>query len=308
MLDPCLESHLRKVCTSESYRLGAATLRFLRLPAAPRFGSPGHRSLDEGVGSRDVEVVERPSGAQVGAVHVRNHSRGPVLLLAGEILRGGRQDRVSNTDAMIRPGTEVALPVSCVERLRWARGEPGFSSGGSAAPGIRSVLSRTVTSSLSVSGVPSSDQAAVWEAVDQVGQRLGTRSRTASLSNHCSQRRELVEEVLRELPQVADACGVVMQTQNHMVVLDVFDRPETFARYRIGLMEGYALHVVLAGPLRGAAAFPPPGDTRRLLAGLSVSEFATIGLGRELRVSSLRALGSALVVAGVPVHLSLFAA
>ncbi|MEI6415761.1 MAG: DUF6569 family protein [Pseudomonadota bacterium] len=58
---------------------------------------------------------------QGGVRDLRIENRGPlpILCLEGELLKGGRQDRVLDRPAWIGPGEDLALAVSCVEQGRW---------------------------------------------------------------------------------------------------------------------------------------------------------------------------------------------
>ena len=81
---------------------------------------PAMRTLDDALRSGTLRVAELGS-ASVPHVLVDNRGWQPVFLMAGEIIIGGKQDRVIREDAVIpaRSGpTEVA--VYCVEQGRWA--------------------------------------------------------------------------------------------------------------------------------------------------------------------------------------------
>src|ERR1700730_9514756 len=96
-------------------------------------------TLDEGLRSGEVVVTEygnvrglirrRPpgmtpaiprEGAEVNRLVLVNNSRRPLLLLAGEIVAGGKQDRVIGKDRIVPAESDpVDLSVFCVEPGRW---------------------------------------------------------------------------------------------------------------------------------------------------------------------------------------------
>jgi ARG and Rhodanese-Phosphatase-superfamily-associated Protein domain len=100
-------------------------------------------TLDEGLRSGEVVVTEagrvstmirRPTPravphypiqeAQVNRLVLVNNSKRPLLLLAGEIVTGGKQDRVIAKDRLIAPESDpIDLDVFCVERGRWGADE-----------------------------------------------------------------------------------------------------------------------------------------------------------------------------------------
>ena len=92
-------------------------------------------TLDEGLRSGQVVVSEagqvqglvrrgplppHRDGAQVNRLVLVNNSERPLLLLAGEIVTGGKQDRVVGKDRIVAPNSDpVDLSVFCVEPGRW---------------------------------------------------------------------------------------------------------------------------------------------------------------------------------------------
>src|SRR5271169_1422888 len=112
-------------------------------------------TLDEGLRSGDVVVTEagavqglvrrhpmppvRYDGAQVNRLVLVNNSKRPLLLLAGEIVTGGKQDRVIGKDRIVPPESDpVDLSVFCVEPGRWvpANGKYEFGSAGGVVGGL----------------------------------------------------------------------------------------------------------------------------------------------------------------------------
>jgi hypothetical protein len=97
-------------------------------------------TLDEGLASGEVQVREqgtegmvrnrdgmiRPAystGASVNQLVLVNRSKRPLLLLAGELVSGGKQDRIIGKDRLVPAGSEpLPLDVFCVEHGRWSSG------------------------------------------------------------------------------------------------------------------------------------------------------------------------------------------
>ena len=66
-----------------------------------------------------VEVAERAGCTAVDQLVVTNRAERPVLLLAGELLEGGRQHRALAATTLLAPQRPTVLPVVCVEQGRW---------------------------------------------------------------------------------------------------------------------------------------------------------------------------------------------
>lgn len=113
-------------------------------------------TLDEGIRSGEVVVTEvgkmhtmirrprpyqRPvTDAEVNRLVLVNNSKRPLILLAGEIVTGGKQDRIVGKDRIIPPESDpVDLSVFCVEHGRWTESSAKFDAHGvvMAQPSVR---------------------------------------------------------------------------------------------------------------------------------------------------------------------------
>ncbi len=115
---------------------------------APRSYATGEfLTLDEGLRSGEVVVTEygnvrglmrrRPTpavqvqNAEVNRLVLINNANRPLLLLAGEIVTGGKQDRVIGKDRIVPAESDpVDLSVFCVEPGRWVASSEHFGASG----------------------------------------------------------------------------------------------------------------------------------------------------------------------------------
>lgn len=104
----------------------------------------------------------------------------PVLLVEGETLAGGLQQRTLNVSVLVPPRASLEIPVSCVEAGRWGGSREFSGSSGQASRRVRRVKSEGVQQSLRRSGTKHSDQGAVWESVDAELDRLDTSAPAGS--------------------------------------------------------------------------------------------------------------------------------
>jgi hypothetical protein len=124
--------------------------------------------LTQGIESGRVSVSEVEGGV-VGRLGVRNQDDRFVFGMCGEMVVGGRQDRVLNTSVLIAPGAEVTIPVSCVEQRRWETvGRQSEFRGAKMAvsPTVRSAVHNSVLCNVIRTGRHRSDQVAVWNKVN----------------------------------------------------------------------------------------------------------------------------------------------
>jgi hypothetical protein len=89
----------------------------------------GSEAMVRGRDGRIVYVPQYNTGARVNQLVLINRSRRPLLLLAGELVSGGKQDRVIGKDRIV-PGGAPALPldVFCVEHGRWTGASQQFAA------------------------------------------------------------------------------------------------------------------------------------------------------------------------------------
>src|SRR5258706_2955985 len=103
-------------------------------------------TLEEGLASGDVIVSERgaagivrdrgvvrppqyDASASVNQLVLINRSKRPLLLLAGELVSGGKQDRIIGKDRIVPVGAEpLPLDVFCVEHGRWTGSSSQFTA------------------------------------------------------------------------------------------------------------------------------------------------------------------------------------
>jgi hypothetical protein len=134
-------------------------------------------TLDEGLKTGEVEVTEAGqvrgfqrsrrgitpaySGDQVNTLVLVNHSERPLLLLAGEIVTGGKQDRVIAKDRIVPTGGDpIDLSVFCIEHGRWTESSEKF---GATAKTPRN--SFMVQPAVRQQAMVAKDQQQVWNSV-----------------------------------------------------------------------------------------------------------------------------------------------
>ena len=136
-------------------------------------------TLDEGLKSGEVEVTEagkvrglvrprggvtqwRYTGDQVNTLVLINNSKRPLLLLAGEIVTGGKQDRVIAKDRIVPAGADpIDLSVFCIEHGRWTESSAKF--GTTARSPVGSFM---VQPTVRQQAMVAKDQQKVWNSVN----------------------------------------------------------------------------------------------------------------------------------------------
>ena len=86
------------------------------------------QTLDEAI-ARGTLVIREKGGGSVPTVSVENRSRETyILLMTGDVIKGGMQTRTVRHDTVLGPRQRIDLDVFCVEAQRW-EGGASFSPG-----------------------------------------------------------------------------------------------------------------------------------------------------------------------------------
>ncbi len=188
-----------------------------------------------------VEIVEIPGREQVNSLEVRNRANLPLLVFAGELLLGGKQDRIVGKDTIIPARESRQVPVFCVEHGRWQGAKMSFEAADTLVPdAVRS------------SAYGSQSQREVWDKVAMANAKAGTSTSTGTvqaLLRDPKVARE-VESTTRALQTafsgVTNATGVISWLNGKVHSADVFANPDLFAANRDKLLRSYALDAKLS--------------------------------------------------------------
>lgn len=246
-------------------------------------------TLDEGLRSGEVEVTEygnirglvrRPNtpaiqhnSAEVNRLVLINSSKRPLLLLAGEIVAGGKQDRVIGKDRIVPPESDpIDLSVFCVEPERWVATSDHFGTSGMAG-------TLMAQPSVRARAMGDKDQAQVWAEVrkqqqsilpmiaaaspptSEVTQLRSTSSYAVVMEN--KDVKEKVDELAKPIEQNyqslieqlrdSKAVGVVVAVNGRIIWSDVFASTELLEKYWPKLIRSYASEAVVTRKEGGEA-------------------------------------------------------
>jgi hypothetical protein len=315
-------------------------------------------TLDEGLKSGEVEVTEagraqglvRPRngggaftgfpyrGDQVNTLVLVNHSKRPLLLLAGEVVTGGKQDRIVAKDRIVPADSDpIDLSVFCIEPGRWTGSSDTFgSSAGSAA---KSFMVQPVVRERAM---VDQDQQQVWNSVHgAIAQMeaaaappesgtvaegfvrgapaplaLGTTSYAKVMENSMVSKKvdEAAAQVMsareQALAKLRDehAVGVVVAVRGEIVWADLFADTDLLARYWTKLIRSYAAESLTD---EGDHAAPTVADAQRFLEAPTTGTESSAGEVGIYRYQELKSDGAETFVlesllpgTGYDVHIS----
>ena len=232
-------------------------------------------TLDEGLRSGEVVVSEsgsaaplvrprhgegvwqegRRDAAQVNSLVLVNNSKHPLILLAGEIVTGGKQDRIVGKDRLVPAESDpIDLTVFCVEPGRWVGASGNFQkTPGMVQPSVRS------------KAMADKDQAKVWSEVGNARQAMAAAvppgssdavevtSSYAGVMGNAEVERKLdavaapvehdYQSLIRQLKD-KNAVGVVVAVNGEIIWADIFASNDLLAKYWPKLVRSYAAEAV----------------------------------------------------------------
>ncbi|MGH7386072.1 MAG: ARPP-1 family domain-containing protein [Candidatus Rokuibacteriota bacterium] len=257
-------------------------------------------TLDESRARGALTVIERAQ-ASVPELIAENRGKTYVLLLAGEILIGGKQNRVLREDLLLPPLSGPRnIAVYCVEQGRWNEGGRAFESRGSVVqPSVRSQVLRRA------------EQSRIWSGIATASRSLRAPSPTGSYQAVYDQPevKAHLERATRSFdPTVAPAAvGAAVFVGPSLAGVDFFHSADLFAREWPKLVRAYALDAYRAG----AGAWDEPaarartGGLLRAAARVEGSRRGSVGAGGLFEFTLDGRRGAALLFEGQALHVAI---
>ena len=193
-------------------------------------------TLEMAQAQRCVVIKER-SDASVPTVLIKNTGKRPIYIMAGEIIIGGKQDRMVSFDIIIPSGKEIEVEVRCVEHGRWHGSSAQFSPGGA-------VGSKKVRTALQFK-----TQHDVWDEVEKMCEEhdiissSGTYGALLSSGDVDEKSKPFLDAMSTGLRH-ENMVGLIMALNGEIVCVDIFMNPEYFAQVKDKLLKAYVLDAI----------------------------------------------------------------
>jgi hypothetical protein len=251
----------------------------------------GSETMVRGRDGRPV-YIPQPTGASVNQLVLINRSHRPLLLLAGELVSGGKQDRVIGKDRIIPAGAPpLPLDVFCVEHGRWT-GSAQFAA-------ANTIVHPSVRESAAVDQV----QTKVWDSVrngtnmkapaaaprakiaqPNIQGAIAGNGRTEAYEKIYESRAvgvsidDFVNEVQRRFASATTGLkgervvGVVVAYGGDVAWSDIFASGDLFDHYWRKLLRSYAVEALTRPSYRQAASRDNASEFLRRLTGRETQE------------------------------------
>jgi hypothetical protein len=255
------------------------------------------QTLDEAI-DRGTLIIREKDGGNVPVVSVENRSREAyILLMIGDVIKGGMQTRIVRHDTVLAPRERIDLDVFCVEAHRWS-GSAEFSSGKFQAPqAIKGEMRR------------GGGQGGIWSRVAENNSSLGTENATQSLelavkSPTVERKLELVRK--RIVPDVPRGTVGFIFVHGGQAVGAEFFGSETLARAELPqMLDSYSVDYILRAAEGGRRRAPDDDiatDFFKRICRIGSERAKTAGSGSGIRTDAGDLLGDGVSLDGRLVH------
>ena len=270
MLVMLAQAQVRRSSTSQSssrseYRIsGPYTYRNLTLfliHGQDKITGKKFLTLQEALVQRKVIVYETK---EVNELAIRNVSSEEVFVQAGEIVKGGEQDRMLGVDLIVPPHSKkIPIAAFCVESGRWTK------RGGEQAGVFSSSVDAAVSRDLKIAAKLANSQGEVWKDVavaqDKLSANIGSRVNSveseSSLQLAVENRKvqETADNYVKELSHVvyskANVIGYAFAINGNINSADVYASSALFRKLWPKLLKASAIEAI--AELRKDQKFEP---------------------------------------------------
>ncbi len=195
---------------------------------------------------KGLVVVSERGSASTENVHwlrIKNNSKKAVFVGSGELVAGGRQDRVVTKDTVLAPdGKDQYIEVMCVEEERWSRKEKKFVYQNYANPKLRKVVDQ------------SKNQVVIWREIFAQLDSTNTPAPTLSYVARRTEKRLITVQdqymrFFREWIKKQDSTiiGFVCVTNEKVMGSDILATPSLFYEEWEALLHGYVEEAIAFG-------------------------------------------------------------
>ncbi|HEY6267935.1 MAG TPA: DUF6569 family protein [Candidatus Acidoferrum sp.] len=252
----------------------------------------GSETMVRGRDGRPVYIPRPTTGGSVNQLVLINRSRRPLLLLAGELVSGGKQDRVIGKDRIVPAGgPPLPLDVFCVEHGRWT-GSAQFAAANTIVhPSVRESAAvdqaqtkvwDSVRNGTNLKAKPAAPPARIAEP--NIQGAIAGNGRTEAYEKIYESRAvgvsidDFVDEVQRRFASATSGLkgervvGVVVAYGGDVAWSDIFASGDLFDHYWRKLLRSYAVEAMTRPSYRMAASRDNAYEFLRRLNGRETQE------------------------------------
>lgn len=179
-----------------------------------------------------VEIKELEHST-VNTINVVNNAVTPLLLVDGEEIIGGDQNRIVNSTVLVAPQSEMKIPVNCTEHGRW-----GFKHDFKHSNYMATSRTRYAKALCSDAN---EQQRAVWRSIDVLEDSRGFSSPTQAMSESYDNVEKDLSEGIDSFKIIDGQTGVLIIVDGKIKGFEIFFNSEIYAKYHEKILKSYII-------------------------------------------------------------------
>lgn len=176
--------------------------------------------------------VKECESSTVNTIIVENKSVAPLLLIDGEEIVGGDQNRIVNATVLIAPQSEMKIPVNCTEHGRW-----GFKHEFKHSNYMAN--SRTRSAKAYARMNMADEQNAVWNAIEELEVERKFSSPTQAMTESYENAKADLSEITSAFEIEKGQCGVVIIADGKVKGFEMFLNSDVYRQYHEKILKSY---------------------------------------------------------------------
>jgi hypothetical protein len=185
------------------------------------------------LGLAEVKECEHST---VNTLIVKNNSVTPLLLVDGEEIIGGDQNRIVNATILIAPNSEEKIPVNCTEHGRWAYKSEFKQSEYMANYRTRSAKEKAVRANMS-------GQQAVWDSIEDLEMSRSFSSPTQAMSESYENLKVDLDEFISNFKALEGQTGAVIIIDGEIKGFELFLNSQIYHEYHEKILKSYLIDI-----------------------------------------------------------------
>jgi hypothetical protein len=201
-------------------------------------------TLKEALEKKKVAITES-NGGEVNTLFIENTSRDTIIVLSGEVVQGGKQDRMIAQDFILYPKSgKKDVSVYCVEHGRWQPKADGME--------FKQYYNMS-TNEVRKAATVKKDQQEVWNKVAETTDKHKANTSTGTLTA-LKESGDLNKELKKYtdffgglIMNEQDIIGMVAVSGDKILGCDMFATHEMLQKHYNGLINSYATEAITSG-------------------------------------------------------------
>lgn len=201
-------------------------------------------TLKDAIDKKKVAITES-NGGEVNSLFIENVSKDTVMILSGEVVQGGKQDRMVAQDVILYPHSgKKDISVFCVEHGRWQPKESGMEF-----KKYYSISSNEVRKAATVK----KNQQEVWDKVAETTTKNKATTSTGTLTalkesgDFSKELKQYTDYFNSMIFNEGDVIGVIAVSGDQVLGCDMFATHELFGKHYQNLINSYATEAITNG-------------------------------------------------------------